>query len=168
MAPPFGALFLCLYPHVRTVDKTGLPVKVAQFQSALCTASVIHVNRPQFSFCFHRSRQPIPVSVLLPSFPATDPSFRSASIVPGDMRAGNAFHPPVRTLVDEMIPSVSAPPGNSREFQARAGLFKRVERPEGDFNARVSAPPGNSREFQARAGLPNALKRCVSRFSTPT
>jgi hypothetical protein len=33
-------------------------------------------------------------------------------IVSGDLRAENVFHPPVRTLVDETIPSVSEPPGN--------------------------------------------------------
>jgi len=34
-------------------------------------------------------------------------------IVPGDLCVGNVFHQPVRTLVDETIPCVSEPPGNS-------------------------------------------------------
>jgi hypothetical protein len=45
------------------------------------------------------------------------------SIVSGDLCAGNAFLPPVRTLVEETIPSVSGPPGKSADFQARADSF---------------------------------------------
>jgi hypothetical protein len=43
-------------------------------------------------------------------------------IVPGDLRAGNVFLEPVRTL-EETTPQVSEPPGNSEEFQAHAGFF---------------------------------------------
>jgi hypothetical protein len=48
---------------------------------------------------------------------------RKASIVPGDPRAGNRFPESVRTLMEETNPSVSAQPGNSREFQAHAELL---------------------------------------------
>jgi hypothetical protein len=44
-------------------------------------------------------------------------------IVSGDMRAGNVFHLPVRTLAGETNSYVSEPPGNSRGFQARAVLL---------------------------------------------
>jgi hypothetical protein len=43
-------------------------------------------------------------------------------IIPGDWCAGNMFHQPVRTLVDETILLVSEPPGNPAGFQARADL----------------------------------------------
>jgi hypothetical protein len=56
-------------------------------------------------------------------------------IVPGDLCAGNVFHPPVRILVDETNPLVSEPPGNSEEFQAHAAFFLSVEKPSGFFNA---------------------------------
>ncbi len=45
---------------------------------------------------------------------------RQALIVPGDLRAGNVYHPPVRTPVDDTLSLVRAPPENSREFQALA------------------------------------------------
>jgi hypothetical protein len=51
------------------------------------------------------------------------------STVSGDLRAGNVFLQPVPTLVEETIPSVSAPPGNSGEFQARAALLLREQKP---------------------------------------
>jgi hypothetical protein len=58
-----------------------------------------------------------------------------ALIVPGDMRAGNVFPQSVHTLVEETIPSVSEPPGNSVEFQARAAFLFCVEKPLGFFYA---------------------------------
>jgi hypothetical protein len=48
--------------------------------------------------------------------------------VSGDLRAGYAFHPPVRTPVDEIIPEVREPPENSSEFQALADFFLRIEK----------------------------------------
>jgi hypothetical protein len=54
-------------------------------------------------------------------------------IVSGDTRAGNAFLPPVHTLVVETLPIVSEPPGNPAGFQARAELPSRVEKPLADF-----------------------------------
>jgi hypothetical protein len=57
----------------------------------------------------------------------TDPV--KASIVSGDLRAGNVFQPSGRTLVDETIPQVSEPPGNPAGFQAHAEFFRRVEKP---------------------------------------
>jgi hypothetical protein len=47
------------------------------------------------------------------------------------MRAGNVFHQSVHTLVDETIPLVSKPPGNSTEFQACAGFFFALKTSEG-------------------------------------
>jgi hypothetical protein len=55
--------------------------------------------------------------------------------VPGDLCAGNVFLEPVRTLVEETIPTVSAPPGNSEEFQAHAGFFLCVQKPHGGILA---------------------------------
>jgi hypothetical protein len=46
-----------------------------------------------------------------------------SSIVPGDLSPGTLFPPPVRTLAEETIPSVSGPPGNAAAFQARAGFL---------------------------------------------
>jgi len=56
-------------------------------------------------------------------------------ILPSNPCAGNVFQEPVRTLVGETTPSVSGPPGNSSEFQARAGFFLRAKKPSWFFNA---------------------------------
>ena len=48
------------------------------------------------------------------------------------MYAGNAFLPPVRALV-EIIPYVSMPPGNSKEFQACADFHLRINKPPQGF-----------------------------------
>jgi hypothetical protein len=55
--------------------------------------------------------------------------------VPGDLRAGNVFPKPVRTLCEETIPQVRETPGNSRDVGSRRtssfalkilGIFQRI------------------------------------------
>jgi hypothetical protein len=60
----------------------------------------------------------------------TDQKPAGASIVPGGKYAGNVFRPSVRTLVDEIKPQVSMPPGNSAELQVCAGFHFRIKKPQ--------------------------------------
>ena len=65
---------------------------------------------------------------------------RRDSIISGDLCAGNAFVLPVRTLGEQTIPSVSAPPGNPAGFQAHAVFPLRIEKTEGFFDAHSRYP----------------------------
>jgi len=62
----------------------------------------------------------VPFSFVLGDLRAGDVKFLTnpvkALIVPGDLCAGNVFHPSVRTLVEETFPQVSEPPGKSADF----------------------------------------------------
>jgi hypothetical protein len=60
----------------------------------------------------------------------------SASIIPGDMRAGNGFRSQCALLAEEAIHPVSEPPGNAPAFQASAeSPFQGAESFEGDVSA---------------------------------
>ena len=54
--------------------------------------------------------------------------------MPGGVYAGHGIAPSVHILVAVSAPSVSAPPGNSREFQAHAG-FSFASKTAGFFDA---------------------------------
>ncbi len=77
---------------------------------------------------------------------------RRDSIISGDKRAGNGFVLPVRTLGEQTIPSVSAPPGNSGEFQAHAVFPNASKKPKGFSMLRRT--PANPRAFLLVKFLP--------------